>query len=391
MAEPKTKEELVELLRRSVVEWNAWRKEHPDTRLDLSGVDLIEADLSGADLSRVFLLGADLTKADLTGANLEGADLTEVDLAARNLAKANLTKARLIKANLYRANLTGAILKEAHLIGANLMNAILTGAHLEGTDLMGANLHGATLNEADLTKAYLMGANLSGANFTGAILKEANLKGALLLETNLERANLTGCRIYGISAWDLKLEGTIQNELIITPPGEPEITVGDLEVAQFIYLMVFNPKIRKVIDTITSKVVLILGRFTQERKAVLDAVRGELQRHDLVPVIFDFEAPKSRDLTETVRTLAHLARFIVADITDPKSIPQELTTIIPGLPSVPVQTVILASEREYGMYENWKRYPWVLPMFRYDNVRHLLASIDEKVIGPAEERRSRGL
>jgi len=54
--------------------------------------------------------------------------------------------------------------------------------------------------------------------------------------------------------------------LIITPPNEPEITVDNIEVAQFIYLMLYNQKIRDVIDTITSKVVLILGRFTPERK-----------------------------------------------------------------------------------------------------------------------------
>ena len=84
-------------------------------------------------------------------------------------------------------------------------------------------------------------------------------------------ADLTGCRVYGISAWDLKLDGAEQKNLIITPHGEPEITVDNLEVAQFIYLLLNNEKIRHVIDTITSKVVLILGRFTEERKAVLDA------------------------------------------------------------------------------------------------------------------------
>jgi hypothetical protein len=52
---------------------------------------------------------------------------------------------------------------------------------------------------------------------------------------------------------------------------EPIITVDNIEVAQFIYLMLHNEKIRDVIDTITSKAVLILGRFTGERKAVLDA------------------------------------------------------------------------------------------------------------------------
>ena len=90
-------------------------------------------------------------------------------------------------------------------------------------------------------------------------------------------ANLTGCRIYGMSAWDLNLEGVRQADLIITRRGQPEITVDNLEMAEFIYLLLNNERIRHVIDTITSKVVLILGRFTPERKAVLDALREELR------------------------------------------------------------------------------------------------------------------
>ena len=102
----------------------------------------------------------------------------------------------------------------------------------------------------------------------------------------------------------------------ITAPGEPEITTDDIEVAQFLYLLIHNEKLRKVIDTITSKVVLILGRFSEERKAVLDAMRDALRERDLLPVIFDFSIPASRDVTETVKVLAGLARFVIADITD---------------------------------------------------------------------------
>jgi hypothetical protein len=82
-------------------------------------------------------------------------------------------------------------------------------------------------------------------------------------------ATLTGCRIYGISAWDVKLSaGTIQQGLIITPEREPAITVDDLEVAQFVYLLLHNEKIRRVIDTVGKKGVLLLGRFTEGRIAV---------------------------------------------------------------------------------------------------------------------------
>src|SRR5439155_3710360 len=141
--------------------------------------------------------------------------------------------------------------------------------------------------------------------------------------------NLTNCSIHGISAWNVQLKEAIQSSLIITRPEESVITVDNLEVAQFIYLLLNNKKIREVIDTITSKVVLILGRFTPERKVILDALKNELRKKNYLPVVFDFEKSVARDFTETVRTLAHLSRFVIADITDAKSIPQELMIVDP--------------------------------------------------------------
>jgi hypothetical protein len=45
--------------------------------------------------------------------------------------------------------------------------------------------------------------------------------------------------------------------LVVTPENEPAIIIDNIEVAQFIYLMLNNQKVRDVIDTVTSKVVLI--------------------------------------------------------------------------------------------------------------------------------------
>ncbi len=272
----------------------------------------------------------------------------------------------------------------------------LSQADLSGARLIAANLSGANLSDANLTEADLVAANLGGANLGEAVLIEANpndadLRGAdltkaTLVGTNLEKANLTACRVFGISAWDVRLEGAIQSNLVITPQGESPIQVDNLEVAQFIYLLLNNEKIRSVIDTITSKVVLILGRFTPERKVVLDAIRDELRKRDYLPVLFDFEKPASRNLTETVSTLAHMARFVIADITDAKSIPQELMAIVPNMPSVPVQPLLLASQQEYGMFEHFRNYPWVLEEVLYDDQQTLLAELSGKVIAPAEAK-----
>jgi hypothetical protein len=261
----------------------------------------------------------------------------------------------------------------------------LGGANFSGAILSYADLSRAILSETDLSGAYLSFAYLRGANLRKADLSGASLIGTVLIGTNLTQANLTDCRIYGISVWDVQLEGAKQGDLVITLSNEPIITVDNLEVAQFIYLLLHNEKIRDVIDTITSKVVLILGRFTDERKKVLDALRDELRKKNYLPVLFDFEKPANRDFTETVRTLAHLARFIIADLTDPSSIPQELQAIIPDL-EVPVQPLLLEAKREYAMFADFRKYHWVLPVSLYKDLPGLLASLNGTIIDAAEKK-----
>ena len=61
------------------------------------------------------------------------------------------------------------------------------------------------------------------------------------------RANLTSCRVYGVSAWDLHLEGAIQDTLIVTAvEDENQISVDNLELAQFVYLLLNNQNIQAI-------------------------------------------------------------------------------------------------------------------------------------------------
>jgi uncharacterized protein YjbI with pentapeptide repeats len=375
------KDEHVALLKQSVAAWNAWHVEKPPniglkpfTSPDLSEADLSRANLSGADLSWVHLGKANLSEANLQDANLNSAYLRGADLSGANLVRADLSGANLEEANLSQANLGGADLTLADLSGANLRYADLKRAHLFSANLRMANLIGASLYAA----------NLHGANLNAAILRGADLQGSQLVDTDFRDADLTNCRIFGISAWLLKLEGAKQQNLVITHEGEPEITVDNIEVAQFIYLLLRNEKLREVIDTITSKSVLILGRFTADRKAVLDALREELRRRDYLPILFDFERPRSLDTDETITLLARMAKFIIADVSDAKGVLQELRAIVPDLPSVPVQPVILATQEEPGMFDFYRNRPSFLTVHRYTDQQQLLADLGDKVIRPAE-------
>jgi hypothetical protein len=140
-----------------------------------------------------------------------------------------------------------------------------------------------------------------------------------------------------------------------------------------------------VIDTVTAKAVLILGRFSAERKPILDAIRNYLAAENYLPIIFDFDKPATRDLTETVSTLAHLSRFIVADVTDPRSIPQELMHILPQLPSVPVQPILLEGQEEWAMLADLKRTGRILPTFRYRDLDAVRRDLRERILAPAED------
>lgn len=340
-----------------------WRRDNPD----------IIPDLYKAKLSGAHLLGANLSRVNLSDADLTMADLFEADLYMASLNEAKLIGARLAHAQLVWANLTGADLSSANLHRADLQRADVTMANLRGADLSEAGLLRTDLSEADLTGADFTWAGMTGTNLVGAVVEQA-----IFVET----------LVYGIAAWDLKGTPRIQRDLVISKsPNEPQVTVDDIEVAQFIYLLLRNDKIRGIIDTITSKVVLILGRFTPTRKAVLDRLREELHHHDLVPVLFDFTKPASKDVTGTVETLARMARFIVADLTDPSSIPHELATIVPLLRTTPVVPLRLGGTTGYGMFDDLKAYPWVLPIHEYHSLEELIQEIEAIVITPAEERR----
>src|SRR5262249_31947441 len=121
-----------------------------------------------------------------------------------------------------------------------------------------------------------------------------------------------------------------------------------------------------------------------DRKAVLDALRKEIRELEYLPILFDFDPAAHQTRMETVSTLARLSRFVIADITDAKTILQELQGIVPTAPTLPVQPILLSSPKAPGMFDFFHMYASVLRTAYYDSVDALLLTLKPRVIEPAE-------
>jgi uncharacterized protein YjbI with pentapeptide repeats len=361
--------EHIEILSQGVDTWNKWKN---DTN--------VRPDLSGENLE-----GRKLPSIDLSNANLVDIDFTKCDLSRANFSSSNLCGAYFLNANLYKANFNNADLNNSKINYAYLPDSKFIGASLIGADLSNADLEKANFTGANLRNADLISTNLTETDFTNADLSGANLCLALCVETNLINANINGARVYGVSAWNLRSHGLKQNNLIVTRHKEQIITLDNIEQVQYINLLLDNPKISDLISATSSKVVLILGRFETERKKVLEAIRYELRNRDFVPIIFDFDGANSRDTTETIKILVGMSRFVIADITNPKSSPLELQATIPDY-KIPFVTIIQDGEDPFSMFVNLQqKYNWVLPTLKYRDIESLRKGFKRGIIDRALE------
>lgn len=400
-------QEQLKIFKQGVKIWNEWRESNPDIEnIDLSDYTISEhgnqRDLSGINLSRVNLTRAWIRNANLNKANLSQAILDDTELCGSKLNGANLTDSHcfrtqlvgvecvnsdLSRANLTEVNAVSSNFKESNLCNVSAPDAYFTQSDFQDALLCEARLYQTNLNQADFTNANLSHAELALAscfetNFQGANLTNASLVGATFVRTNFNMATINDTFIYGVSAWDVQKENLLQQNLIIND--EPRITVDDIEVAQFMYLMLNNDNIRNVLGTIAKKGVLILGRFTPERKKILDAIREKLRELDFLPMMFDFEKVSSKDFTETIKVMAGMSRFVIADISNPSSSPLELQATLPDY-KIPFVTIIEAGQRPFAMFQDLTIYPWCLDVISYESQENLIKHFKKGIIDRALE------
>jgi len=144
--------------------------------------------------------------------------------------------------------------------------------------------------------------------------------------------------------------------------------------------------VSRMLSDVASRSVLILGRFKENRKPVLDLIRRQIATppYSYVPILFDFERPQDRTMIESVLRFAAVSRFVIADLSDPKWVLAELQQIVRSFRSLPVVPIIDAAQDEKEVIAEFEGYASVHPVVRYRDMPHLQKILDAKVVKPAE-------
>lgn len=167
--------------------------------LNLSNLNLAEAEIWGAvwtnvNLRNVNLRGANFSGARLTNLNLEYADLTDATLSYANLFNPNISDANFTNVNAYLLSARSVQGTAAHLPtdwkmaqgfligpGANLSSAVLN-----NIDFRQMKIDGASFRYAGIYDSNFNGMDLSVADFTSAIVARASIEATSLGGANLE-------------------------------------------------------------------------------------------------------------------------------------------------------------------------------------------------------------
>jgi len=106
----------------------------------------------------------------------------------------------------------------------------------------------------------------------------------------------------------------------------------------------------------------------------------------LLPIVFDFDRPTDKDFKETIKILAGLSLFVIADITNPKSSPLELQAKVPDY-QIPFVPIVQEGEQPFAMMVDLqKKYNWVLDTLSYGSIETLINAFKPGIIDPAMEK-----
>jgi uncharacterized protein YjbI with pentapeptide repeats len=351
--------------------WNAWRRKHRKERLDLRGIVIRGKYLGGLDLSNCVLDDAELDRSDLRSADLRGSSFKRTDLSLSNLGGAQCD---------------GASFRDTKLFAVYAGGCSFTGSTFRGADLAEANLLQANFTDATFVNTDFERARLDRAVLKGTTIRACNLGHASFVDTRLDNTLIADCAAPYVNAKRIRIGVDVeQRQLFLghtiraVPGGlySRRITANDLRMASFLGELEMPDCLTHLINAGNDYLVLILGRFSEEGRGVLQALERNVWSRGRIPLVFDFEGPTQRKLVDAVRFFACLSQFIIVDLSNPRSVPFELQAVVPQL-AIPLVPVIRRGNKPFAMLSDLTRtYPWVLPVFSYGSAKQIDRCFDD--------------
>lgn len=169
------------LLVSGVTRWNADRPAGP---VDLTGIEIWNANLAGADLRQADLNHARIYGSDLSGCLLARARLNGVTCERTRIDDADLTGAEFKGASLWRVCLCRAVLVAVQTVDVRIRDSVIVNADLAGAEFAGSHMHNCDLTGIVLTDAMFEGAFLKRITAAPGLLAELGERGARLALPN---------------------------------------------------------------------------------------------------------------------------------------------------------------------------------------------------------------
>lgn len=152
---PKVRVEAKKILDKGVQEWNDWRQTHGQLFIDFSKMKFEDLDLSKIELRNADFSYSEFKKVNFQYADLSSCKLVEAQFINCDMEGVNLCFADALMAEFKHSDLNYSKLGNASFAATNLTGSSFEGVELEGVNLKHANLSNTKMNNADLSGAII--------------------------------------------------------------------------------------------------------------------------------------------------------------------------------------------------------------------------------------------
>ena len=177
--------------------------------LDLSGIVLIDSDVSGKKIT-----GTDFTQANLQHVDFSRIVMTDSVLDGANMYYANLSHAEITQTSMNGANLifvdiTNSTLSDIDLRYSQVMGVDFSNIHMKNIDFSGANLLKSDFSNSYMENIDFSSAELSQTDFSGAQRdNKTRFAGTKLIESNLSNFDMSFLDLSGVVLTGANLTNT---------------------------------------------------------------------------------------------------------------------------------------------------------------------------------------